>query len=125
VITLSLVLCALLNLYLALRKSFSPRNDEDIRQDLLVTVNFTMLNISSNSTLDGAINSVQIMLGLTNTINYVFYATSQTTLLPGMNVVGMSKLSIRQKFGRPTLAALGIMDVSTSHSRNLTENNLL
>ena len=104
-------------MYSELQREFYPANalDEDIRPDLLVAVNFTMLNIPSNSILDGAINSVQIMLGLTKSTIDVLNSTSPTTLLPGMNVVGMSKLSIRQKFQRPVLAALGIAEVSTSY----------
>jgi len=75
-----------------------------------------MLNVSSTSILDGAINSVQIMLGLTNTTADVLQTTSPTMLLPGMNVVGITKFSIRQKFGKAAVAALGV-EVSTSHSR--------
>jgi len=92
-----------------------PNRTGDIRPDLLVTVNFPMLNISFNSIFDVAINSVQIMVGLTNATDDVLQATSPTTLLPGMNVVGVSTLSIRQKFGKPAVAAIGIVDVSTSH----------
>jgi hypothetical protein len=87
---------------------FSLSYDEDIRPDLLITVNFTMLNISSASILDGAVNSVQVMLGLTNNTANVLQTTSPTMLLPGMNVLGMSRLTIRQKFGKATVAALGV-----------------
>jgi hypothetical protein len=103
---------------------FSPSYDEDIRPDLLITVNFTMLNISSASILDGAVNSVQVMLGLSNNTDNVLQTTSPTMLLPGMNVLGMSRLTIRQKFGKATVAALGV-EASTlffSTREKLTEN---
>jgi hypothetical protein len=104
----------ILQKYSASQTEFSP-SYEDIRPDLLVTVNFTMLNISSASILDGAINSVQIMLGLTNATVNVLQTTSPTTLLPGMNVLGMTRLTFRQKFGKATVAALGV-EVSTFFS---------
>ena len=73
-----------------------------------------MLNIKLNSTINRGKNSVQVMLGLTNDTIEVFDRTPPTTLIPGVNVVGIAGLLIRQTFRRPKYSAFGLFDVSTS-----------
>ncbi|KAF9525733.1 hypothetical protein CPB83DRAFT_517246 [Crepidotus variabilis] len=80
--------------------------------DLLVSVNFTLLNISSDSLEDIPLNSVQIMLGLTANAKDIVRTTVPTTLIPGVNLIGIANLAVRQKFSTPGLSALGVLDVS-------------
>ncbi len=87
---------------------------EEFRPNIVVVVNFTMLNIKLNSTINRGKNSVQVMLGLTNDTIEVFDRTPPTTLIPGVNVVGIAGLLIRQTFRRPKYSAFGLFDVSTS-----------
>jgi hypothetical protein len=77
-------------------------------------VNFTQLNITVNdSTRNVPSHSVQVMLGLTNDTESVILRTLPTTLVPGMNVIGMANLLIRQQFdAKGIFATFGLCDVS-------------
>jgi hypothetical protein len=76
-------------------------------------VNFTKLNIAFNDSIRYVPrNSVQVLLGLTNDTNNVIVRTSPTTLVPGMNIVGMANLLIRQQFAKAMFATFGLFDVS-------------
>jgi len=53
------------------------------------------------------------MLGLTNDTESVILRTLPTTLVPGMNVVGMANLLIRQQYdAKGVFATFGLFDVS-------------
>jgi len=78
----------------------------------LITVNFTALNISSQSDQNIRGHSVQIMLGLTNNTIDVVNRTMPTTLLPGVNIVGAANLFIFQRFHNAHVSVLGLFDVS-------------
>ncbi len=77
-------------------------------------MNFTKLNIAFNdSTRNVPSHSVQILLGLTNDTESVILRTLPTTLVPGMNIVGMANLLIRQQFdAKGRFSTFGIFDVS-------------
>jgi hypothetical protein len=79
--------------------------------DLLITVNFTVLNISSTAIVDTPTNSVQLMIGLTNDTYKVFLTTMPTTLIPGVNLFGLVRLHIRQTISSSVLAVIGLFDV--------------
>lgn len=81
--------------------------------DLLVTVNFTTLNISSDSVLDTPKKSVQLMVGLTNDTDVVIRATCPTILIPGVNLFGTVDFFIQQTMTNSLLAAFGLFDVRT------------
>jgi hypothetical protein len=84
---------------------------------ILASVNFTKL---SGFVTDKDSNPlafpplVQVMLGLTQKTVNVVTSTSPVPLIPGMNVVGLSNLYIRQIFYQPALSALGLFDVNMS-----------
>jgi len=69
--------------------------------DLLVTINFSKL---SNDTPR---NSVQIRVGLTNDTSKVILRTSPTTLIPGVNLVGIVNVVVRQVTIRSVLSFIG------------------
>jgi len=74
--------------------------------DLLVTINFTKLRIPSHS-VDNTRNSMQIMVGLTNDTSKVMLRTSPTTLIPGVNLVGIVNVVIGQVNPRSALTIIG------------------
>ena len=77
-------------------------------------MNFTKLNIAFNNSIRNIpSNSVQVLLGLTNDTNNVVLRTLSTTLVPGMNIVGMANLLVRQQFDAKAMyATFGLFDVS-------------
>ncbi len=78
-------------------------------------MNFTKLNIAFNDSIRNVpSNSVQVVLGLTNNTDNVVLRTLPTTLVPGMNIVGMANLLIRQQFdaNKGMFATFGLFDVS-------------
>jgi len=79
--------------------------------DLLITVNFTALNIPSTTIVDTPTNSVQLMIGLTNDTTKVFTTTMPTTLIPGVNLFGLVRLHMRQTMSNSALAVIGLFDV--------------
>jgi len=83
------------------------------RPDILVVVNFTALNISADSMANRGTNSVQVMLGLTGDIDKVVRNTTPTTLIPGVNLVGIADVfRIRQTYVKPEVSAFGLFNVS-------------
>ena len=88
-----------------------PTAYRDICPDLLVTVNFTMLGISSDSMEDAPTNSVQLLVGLIHDTPTVIGRTSPTTLIPGVNLIGIVNLSVRQTMSNSKFASLGLFDV--------------
>jgi len=94
-----------------------PIHYHDSQPDLLVLVNFTMLGIAfNNSWIDGPMNSVQILLTLTNQTIDALSTTEATTLIPGVNVVGTVNTRIRRHFKHRVLSAFGLFDVRPSTS---------
>jgi len=67
-----------------------------------------------------SIDSVQIMIGLTNDTRTVVERTVGTTILPGVNLVGVTTWELRQVFKRPHLSAFAsLFDVSLMLALNL------
>jgi hypothetical protein len=86
---------------------------------ILASVNFTKLSgfvtqRDSNYLLSPPL--VQIMLGFTKKTKNILSSTSPVPLIPGMNVVGLSNVYIRQRFTKPALSAFGLFDVRVSIS---------
>jgi hypothetical protein len=85
----------------------------ELRPDILVVVDFTVLNISADSMANRGTNSVQVMLGLTRDTNKVVRNTIPTTLIPGVNLVGIADVfRIRQTYVKPEVSAFGLFQVS-------------
>lgn len=79
--------------------------------DLLITVDFDALGIPSNSTTNIALNSIQVMVRMTNDTADVLDMTRPTVLTPGVNMVGMVSMEIHQTFKNPGVATLGLFEV--------------
>ncbi|KAF9521515.1 hypothetical protein CPB83DRAFT_887917 [Crepidotus variabilis] len=79
--------------------------------DLLVTVNFTQLKIPGDRLGFTSRDSVQIFLATNPDVKRVMTLTAPTTLIPGVNLVGMVKMAIRRKFQFQGLSSLGIFDI--------------
>jgi len=84
----------------------------EMRPDILVAVNFTALNISADSRINRVVNSVQVLVGLINDTAKVVKNTTPTTLLPGVNLVGiLDVFRIRQTYAQPGVSAFGLFEV--------------
>ncbi len=79
--------------------------------DLLVTVDFDALALPSDSLIDIASNSIQIMVTMTNDTAAVLEMTGPTVLIPGVNMVGLVSMEIHQTFKNPEVATLGVFEV--------------
>lgn len=92
-----------------------PPNAEDrgVYRDILVIVDFKVLNVTTNATGKTRLNSVQVMLGRTRDTRDIVRRTAATTLIPGINLLGIAERQIRQLSTNPAAAALGVFDVST------------
>jgi len=83
-----------------------------MRPDILVVVDFEALGISANSMINRGVNSVQVLVGLTHDTEKVVKNTAPTTLLPGVNLVGIADVfRIRQTYVRPKVSAFGLFEV--------------
>ncbi|KJA21926.1 hypothetical protein HYPSUDRAFT_41528 [Hypholoma sublateritium FD-334 SS-4] len=82
--------------------------------DLLVTVDFDALAIPSDSLIDIASNSIQIMVTMTNDTAAVLEMTGPTVLIPGVNMVGLVSMEIHQTFKNPEVATLGVFEYMKS-----------
>lgn len=89
-----------------------PLKYEDAYPDLLIIVNFTMLNISSNAIVDLTRRSVHVMAGLTNNSRNVIDKTVPTTIIPGVNLIGAVNTIIYRRFKKTTMSTFGLLDVS-------------
>ena len=79
-----------------------------IQPQVLVTVNFTQLDVSSDFPF------VHVMLGNTNDTKEVVHTTgTPAMILPGENVVGFTKQHVLRRIKSQISATLGISDVST------------
>src|SRR6266511_3836971 len=81
-------------------------------EDILVTVNFTMLNITANLAAGTRWNSVQVFLGGTHETVEVVRRTPPTSLIPGVNLIGFVQPQVRQQFYNSRMSAFGVLDVS-------------
>ena len=80
--------------------------------DILVTVNFTVLGMSS-TIFDSSKNSVQVMIGGGSpTPDIIRRTDSPVSLIPGWNGVGFARSYMLHKFNNPALSTLGIFMVS-------------
>ena len=91
----------------SLETSLSHYNG-NYQPDLLITVDFNALEILSNSTTDIALNSMQVMVRMTNNTDDVLAMTRPTILIPGVNMVGLVSMEIHQTYTNPGVATLGI-----------------
>ena len=81
--------------------------------NLLITLNFTGMGLQVGTMNDLLADSVQIMIGLTNDTRTVVERTVGTTILPGVNLVGVITWDLRQVFKSPGLSAFAsLFDVS-------------
>ena len=80
--------------------------------DLLITVNFTTLQIPAGTINNTSFNSLQIMVGLNNDTQKVIERTTGTTLIPGTNLFGTVTWDFRQVLKNPYLSSFGLFDVS-------------
>jgi hypothetical protein len=82
--------------------------------DLLVKVNFAHLGITKLSSEDGGsrLKTVGIIVAFIDKIDDVLRVSTQTSLLPGMHLMGRVALDLRSLFKHPDLAALGLGSVS-------------
>ena len=101
--------------YLDLQNEIFPLAARDSMPDLLITVNFTTLQIPINNMINMFDNSIQIMIGLTNDTNTVVERTQATTLIPGVNLISTISWGFRQVFKTPGLSAFGLFEVSLVH----------
>lgn len=79
--------------------------------DLLVTVDFNVLMIPSDVIIDIALNSVQVMVCMTNNTADVLRLTRPAVLVPGVNMMGIVSREIHQTFKNPGVATLGLYEV--------------
>jgi len=76
--------------------------------DLLVTIDFSKLSIPSDSVNHTPPrNSVQVRVGLTNDTSKTVLRTSPTTLIPGVNLVGIVNVVVRQVTTSSVLSFIG------------------
>lgn len=95
-----------------------PLPNPNYTPDLLITLNFTGIGLQVSN--DSYRHSVQIMIGLTNDSHTVVERTIGTTILPGVNLVGVITWDLRQVLKNPRLSALGsLFDVSIMLALNL------
>ena len=86
-------------------KSPFPLPSLDHTPDLLITLNFTGMGLDTGTMSNSYGNSVQIMIGLTNDTHTVVERTVSTTILPGVNLVGVITWDLRQLLKSPRLSA--------------------
>ncbi|EDQ99260.1 uncharacterized protein LACBIDRAFT_335177 [Laccaria bicolor S238N-H82] len=82
-----------------------PLPDPNFTPDLLITLNFTKIGLPVDVMSDSYRNSVQIMIGLTNDTRTVVERTHGTTILPGVNLLGVITWDLRQLLKSPRLSA--------------------
>jgi len=85
----------------------------DTMPDLLVTVDFATLGIPPLSSKVGGsrLKTVGIIVAFIDNIGDVLRVSSQTSLLPGMHLVGRVGLEFRSLIARSYLAAFGLASV--------------
>jgi hypothetical protein len=84
--------------------------------DLLVTVNFTALNITSDVShlYTMRLSTVYIFVGLTNNAEDIITNTQPISLTRGLQLYGRIGTEIRQKYAKPSTSSVGILTVSDS-----------
>ena len=86
-----------------------PINHPDFYPELLITVNYTALGISSTSFGNTAQNSVEVVISLSNITSEDLLQTVSTVLPPGVNLLGRLQLEFRQILTSPV--SFGLFDV--------------
>jgi hypothetical protein len=82
------------------------------RSELLITVNYTALGISSTNFRDTAQSSVQVVISLSNDTSVAISQTVPTVLPPGVNLMGILRIEFRQLFKGYVSSGFGLFDVS-------------
>ncbi|KAF9482411.1 hypothetical protein BDN70DRAFT_930098 [Pholiota conissans] len=100
--------------YMAIHYQCPVLDTEDSVPDLLVTVNFSALGIPIDTITDVPKNSVQVMVANTNKTDNVVLMTIPTTLMPGVNLIGLIYSEIYQVFTDPGLSLSGLFDSTQS-----------
>ena len=96
---------SLTSVYLEPPGNIFPLATGDSMPNLLITVNFTTLQIPVDTMTDMFNNSLQIMIGFTNDTRTVVDRTQATTLVPGTNLVGFLTWQLRQLLKKRRLSA--------------------
>jgi len=88
------------------------------KANILVTVNFTRLGVTSSSVADDSRSSVQVMVdsAADDPVGGIRRTEIPIILIPGINLIGFAKLHILQKFKRQSLSTLGLFWVSSVRS---------
>ena len=82
----------------------------DSYPELLITVNYTALGISSTSFGNTVQNSVEVVISLSNITSEILSQTVSTVLPPGVNLMGRLHLEFRQLLTNSV--SFGLFDVS-------------
>ena len=96
---------SLTSVYLASPGNIFPLATRDSMPDLLITVNFTTLEIPVDTMTNMFNYSLRIMIGFTNDTRTVIDRTQATTLVPGTNLFGAFTWQFRQLLKKPGLSA--------------------
>ncbi|KAF9534056.1 hypothetical protein CPB83DRAFT_845022 [Crepidotus variabilis] len=70
-----------------------------IHPDFLVAVNFSQLSIPLELGETGPENFVHVRLGMTDDTGLILQNSPPTTMIPGVNLVGMADIVVRQQLG--------------------------
>jgi hypothetical protein len=62
-------------------------------------------------------DSLKVYLALTTNVENVLLTTRPIVLLPGMNLVGVADLRVRQRLKARELSTFGLLDVSSHFSQ--------
>jgi hypothetical protein len=79
--------------------------------DLLITVDFDALGITSEPFDNMRAATVYIFVGLTTSTGDIMSATKATPLVPGLNLYGRVSPELRQNFLKPSMSSINIFTV--------------
>ena len=79
--------------------------------DIIVTVNFTSFPVVSIERKHLSLQSVRVMLSYTNDPQRTIDHTRPAFLIPGIDLVGISRTRIQQTFKNRALSAFGMFEV--------------
>jgi len=79
--------------------------------DIVVTINFTSFPVVSIERKHLSLQSVRVMLSYTNNTKQAIDHTRPAFLIPGIDLVGISRTRIQQTFKNRALSAFGMFDV--------------
>jgi len=81
------------------------------RNDILVTVNFTSLQVPSIERTHLSSQSILVRLSFTNDTQKAVTYTRPSLLAPGIDLIGISQSRIQKTFKNTALSAFGFFDV--------------